>query len=158
MTCKDCKHCSRVNFETNIAKNANYGFYCSFADMRVSSRGKAPSCFTQKSAVRYTLDMIHFYQAKKAAGFQTSFTDDAHWLMNAAINRRAGYLPDPDFSYYYAQPVNGRFPSRYTGNRLSHLENIARNLNTPNLVVRKTELGEWKSLLLKRIPEERFFS
>jgi len=49
-------------------------------------------------------------------------------------------------------PVNGTYPRKASGGSYNHLRLIAREVNTPRLIVHAACLGEWRTLLLKRIP------
>lgn len=62
-----------------------------------------------------------------------------HWLIQVAINRKAG-VPES----------RGRYD---TDDSQRHLRLLAQCINTPRLIVRRTELGEWGRYLLARIPE-----
>jgi hypothetical protein len=70
-----------------------------------------------------------------------------------AINRHGGWPDDPSHTRGSATPVDGKYPHKAEGIRYSHLRNLARNLNTPRLIVRDGELGEWRKLIRRRIPE-----
>jgi len=50
-------------------------------------------------------------------------------------------------------PVNGRYPKKAAGDPYNHLRLIAREINTPRLIVRAQRLGEWRKLILKRLPQ-----
>lgn len=79
-----------------------------------------------------------------------SRTTDPAWLVNQAINRRAGWLED-SFTRGTTQPVNGHFPRKARGDYLRHLRLIAKEINTPRLIVRRQRLGEHQ-WLWERIP------
>ena len=105
------------------------------------------------SAVSNTIAHLKLCQAARAAGVLVSFTTDPSWLVNMAINRRAGWPDDPSFSRGSAMPVDGKYPKKASGDEYNHLRFLARNINTPRLVVRVSELGKWKKRLLSRLPE-----
>ncbi len=102
--------------------------------------------------VQNTIRMLRARQAYRAAGGVVSYTTDPVWLVQMAINRRAGWLDDPTFSRGSCMPVNGRYPKKAAGDAYNHLRLIAREVNTPGLIVRAERLGEWRKLLLGRIP------
>ena len=105
------------------------------------------------NAVRNTINHLKLCQEARAAGYRVVFTTDPAWLVTMAINRRAGWPDDPTSSRGSAMPVDGRYPKKATGDRYWHLQLLARAINTPRLIVRACELGEWRNLLLTRIPE-----
>jgi hypothetical protein len=100
---------------------------------------------------------IHFLrdrQQTRALGYPVSYTDDPAWLVNMAINRRAGWPDDPTTTRGSAMPVNGEYPKKAAGDYgYRHLVLLARSINTRRLIVRPSELGEWRKVLLARIPE-----
>ena len=49
--------------------------------------------------------------------------------------------------------VNGACPKKASGDTYNHLKLLAWELNTPRLIVRAQQLGEWLKLILKRLPE-----
>jgi len=106
-----------------------------------------------QSRVRNTIDHLRRCQQAKLAGYPVSFATDAKWLVNMAINRRAGWSDDPSCTRGSCQPVNGVYPKKAMGDIYRHLCNLSRKINTRRLIVRTGELGEWRKLLLPRIPE-----
>ena len=107
---------------------------------------------TGNSLVAATLAFLRARQAARDAGYPVSYTTDPAWLVMMAINRRAGWPDDPSCSRGSAMPVNGRYPVKASGDAYNHLRRIARDVNTPRLIVRPGQLGEWRRLLLARIP------
>lgn len=104
------------------------------------------------SAVRNTINHLRLCQRARAAGRPVSYTTDPAWLLDMAINRRAGW-PDDDTEYRgSARPVNGCYPKKARGNTFDHLWQIAHKVNRPRVIVHVGELGEWRRLLLARIP------
>jgi hypothetical protein len=101
---------------------------------------------------RNTVAMLKRLRAAKEAGANVAYRTDVDWLEHMAINRRAGWPDDPGFSYGSAMPVNGRYPVRYGDDRYRHLRLLAHQINTPRLIVRVSELGEWRALLTARLP------
>lgn len=110
------------------------------------------------SKIRNTIDHLRACQAYRAAGGEVAFTTDPAWLVEQAINRRAGWPDDPSHLRGSSMPVNGQYPRKASGNEWNHLRNIARLVNTPRLIVRLSELGEWRPWLVSRIGAHRFTS
>lgn len=105
-----------------------------------------------KAAIRNTTHHLQACRAYRAAGGRVSYTTDAAWLVNMAINRRAGWPDDPTHSRGSAMPVNGRYPKKAEGDAYRHLRLLAQQINSPRLRVYETSLGEWRALLLRRLP------
>jgi hypothetical protein len=104
----------------------------------------------RQSQVRNTINHLKVCRKARDAGYLVSFTTDPTWLVNQAINRRAGWPDDPGFFRGSARPVNGKYPKKAEGERFGSLRFLAYSLNTPRLVVRECTLGEWKPLLMAR--------
>jgi hypothetical protein len=102
--------------------------------------------------VSATIAYLKQCQVARNAGALVSYTTDPAWLVDMAINRRAGWPDDPSFSRGSAMPVGGKYPSKASGDRYNHLRLLAYQINTPRLIVRDTELGEWRQALVARIP------
>ncbi len=98
-----------------------------------------------------TLEYLRKCQTYRAGGGYVSFTTDPTWLLDMAINRRAGWPDDPSTSRGSAMPVNGQYPKKASGDGYNHLQLIAREINTPRLIVRPARLGEWRKLIEKRL-------
>ena len=105
-----------------------------------------------------TITYLKRCQAARRFGYRGAQTEDPGWLVNQAINRRAGWPDDPSHSRGSCRPVNGRYPRKAEGGTYSHLRNLARAINTPRLIVRAGELGEWRNLIMSRIPIRIFES
>jgi hypothetical protein len=113
-----------------------------------------------KSPVRATLDYLRLCVAARNAGMRVSYTTDARWLVHMAINRRAGWPDDPTEYRGSCMPNAGgstlpiglRYPRKAAGAAFGHLWLIAREINTPRLVVTAQRLGEWRALLESRLP------
>lgn len=105
------------------------------------------------SQVSNTIQFLRARIAARSAGYPVSYTTDPRWLVNMAVNRRAGWPDDPTCSRGSAMPVNGCYPKRGSGDSYHHLCTIARDVNTPRLIVRPGQLGEWRRLILARIPD-----
>jgi len=103
--------------------------------------------------VTNTLTYLRTCQSFRRQGGQVAFTTDPTWLVNMAINRRAGWPDDPSLLRGSACPVAGRYPLKASGDGWNHLRLLADRLNTPRLIVRECELGEWRKLILSRIPD-----
>lgn len=110
------------------------------------------------SKVRATLDRLRVLQAARAAGHPVSITTDPAWLVNQAINRRAGWVEDP-----HTRGSSPPIPCGHRSTRRSplyrkargdwqrHLRLIAQEVNTPRLVVHPARLGEHR-WLVARLP------
>ena len=99
-----------------------------------------------------TISRLRLCQQARAAGHQVSYTTDPAWLVHMAINRRAGWPDDPGFTRGSAMPVNGRYPAKASGDAYRHLRLLAYEINTPRLIVRRGQLGEWRKLITARLP------
>jgi hypothetical protein len=113
---------------------------------------KAQGKRARRAQLRATLAYLRKCQAARAAGYPVSYTTDPAWLVEQAINRRAGWPEDPSHTRGSCQPVQGRYPKKASGNTYRHLMNLSRHINTPRLIVHDGELGEWRVLLRRRIP------
>lgn len=102
--------------------------------------------------IKNTIAHLKACIAARKAGKHVSYTTDSHWLVDMAINRRAGWLDDPGFTRGSCMPVNGKYPAKAEGDRYFCLRRLASKINTPRLIVRAQELGEWRELLLGRLP------
>lgn len=123
--------------------------------------------------IRATINYLRLCQKARKQGMQISFTTDPTWLVHMAINRRAGWLDDPSEYRGSAMPVqrnrnkahawdkynrrkqwsNLEYPVKASGSRFTHLRNLAHDINTPRLVVYLSRLGEWRKMLLARMPD-----
>jgi hypothetical protein len=97
-----------------------------------------------------TIEHLRRCQAARAAGHRVTFTTDPGWLVEQAINRRAGWLED-QHTRGTTQPVDGRFPRKARGDYLRHLRLLAGADNAPRRIVRIAELGEHR-WLADRLP------
>ncbi len=104
------------------------------------------------SKVRNTIDYLHTCQAARAHGWPVSYMTDPAWLLHMAINRRAGWPDDPSCIRGSAMPVNGKYPRKASGDTYNHLRHLAHAVNMSRRIVRLGELGEWRKLLMERIP------
>lgn len=116
---------------------------------------------SEPSRAHNTLEYLRNCRSLRARGGHVCFVHDPAWLVNVAINRRAGWPDDPTHSRGSCQPVrrNGIriYPPKARGDEFRHLRQLADKINTPRLIVRISELGEWRKLLMARIPK-RFYS
>lgn len=88
-----------------------------------------------------TIETLRLCQSARALGVFVSFTTDPAWLVNMAINRRAGWPDDPGFLRGSAMPVNGKYPKRASDQEWTKLCRIAQAVNTPRLIVRERQFG-----------------
>ena len=84
-------------------------------------------------------------RAAEAAGYcfgqyPVAYTTDPAWLVDMAVNRRAGWPEDPSHSRGSAMPVGGRFPKRAEGDGGTALRNLAWRMGGARVVVREREL------------------
>jgi hypothetical protein len=75
------------------------------------------------------------------AGVQppVSFWQEPGWLVNAAINRKAGWPDDPTYRGSCRPSDDGRYPPAAEAGspgRYRDVERLARMVNTPRLIVR----------------------
>lgn len=110
--------------------------------------------------VRATLARLMRLQALRDAGRlpRPWLTADVTWLVNEAINRRAGWAEDPHTRGTSQRNHRGALPRKCDGAWQAHLRLIAHEVNTPRLTVYVSRLGEHR-WLTKRLPHrftERF--
>jgi hypothetical protein len=114
-----------------------------------------------ESRVHNTLIYLRNCISLRSRGAKVCFVHDPAQLVNVAINRRAGWPDDPTNSRGNCRPVYRRgirvYPPKARGDEERHLRQLANMINTPRLIVRVSELGEWRKLLLSRIPN-RFYT
>lgn len=110
------------------------------------------------SKTRATIDTIRLLQAARAAGEPVTRTTDPAWLVEQAINRRAGWVEDPHYRGTSMPIPCGHGSSRRDplyrkakGEFQRHLWRLARDVNTPRLVIRVQSLGEHR-WLAARLP------
>lgn len=116
-----------------------------------------PNTQPEKQRIQSTIDRLKTLKNAREHGYRVCYTTDIRWLIQMAINRRAGWPDDTSLFRGSCCPVAGKYPIKAEGDVYGHLQAVARKLNTPGLIVRKTELGEWKSMLLRKIRPDRFF-
>lgn len=103
------------------------------------------------STVTNTLNYLRRLRAARAEGYRGSYTTDPRWLVNMAINRRAGWPDDPSLLRGSAMPVKGRYPKRSSGEGWRMLCLVAREVNTPRLIVRRARCGGLDHRVLARL-------
>lgn len=96
-----------------------------------------------------TIERLKLCQAARAAGYPVSYTTDPTWLVDMAINRRAGWVEDRHSRTCYD---GKKMPWKATGDAQRHLIQLAHHINTPRLHIRPSELGEWRKILMARLP------
>lgn len=107
--------------------------------------------WTAWTATAATIYYLRRCQTARAAGHPVSLVTDPAWLVEQVINRRAGWLQD-EHARGTTKPIGDRFPRKARGDYLRHLGQIARELNTPRLIVRVSRLGEHR-WLVARLPQ-----
>lgn len=106
---------------------------------------------------RATIDYLRACQNARAAGYPVRMANDPAWLVEQAINRRAGWVEDPH-TRGTSQPISGcftnvpRLPRKCAGSWQRHLWLIAQEINQPRLIVRPERLGEHR-WLVGRLPD-----
>src|SRR5712692_7279277 len=90
-----------------------------------------------------TLRYLRLCQQGRASGYPVAFVTDPTWLVQMAINRRAGWPDDPSCSRGSAMPVYGKYPKKAGGDAYRHLRLIADEVNSPRRIVHPGQLGEW---------------
>lgn len=65
--------------------------------------------------IRATIEYLRKCQQARAAGYRVSYTTSSWWLVDMAINRRAGWPDDPSLHRGSAMPVNGKYPKKAEG-------------------------------------------
>lgn len=100
------------------------------------------------TAVQNTIAYLKRCQAARAASAAVYLTTDPTWLVDTAINRRAGWPEDPHARVTFNGP---RLYWRATGDAERELRQIAFEINTPRLIVRPQRLGRWRRYLERRL-------
>jgi hypothetical protein len=102
--------------------------------------------------IKATIAHLKTLQGLRAKGFPVSYTSDPARLLDAAINRRGGYVGDPH-SRDMAQPVRGKLPRKATGDAQASLARTARKVNS-RVYLRRGELRDMKGLMdLERVAD-----
>lgn len=108
--------------------------------------------------VSATIDRLKLCQKARAAGVRVSYTTDPAWLVNMAINRRAGWMDDPGFARGSCQPINGKYPRRAEGDgEFLQAQRLARHLSLGNTRVNPQDIpARYRHRLAHRIRENEF--
>ncbi len=88
--------------------------------------------------VRATIAMLEHAREMRAAGHRYSLTHDPEWLVDMAINRRAGWPDDPSHSRGSCMPVNGKYPKRAEGDAFMLVWRLSRQLSDRIIVRRQS--------------------
>ena len=80
--------------------------------------------------VRSTIEYLRTCIRARKAGYPVSYTTDPEWLVDMAINRRAGWPDDPSHARGSCMPVGAsmRYPKRAEGNVVSGCARLAWDL------------------------------
>lgn len=91
----------------------------------------------KRDEIRVTIDRLKALRAYRSTGAPVSYTTDPEWLLDQAINRKAGWPEDPSTVRGSAMPLpDGSYPKRADGDRsYRNLHRLARMINQPGLVV-----------------------
>lgn len=104
---------------------------------------------SSKSKIAATIEYLKRCQDARRAGYPVAYTTDPTWLVDMAINRRAGWVEDP----HSRECLNAKvLPRMATGDMQRHLLQLSAHINTPRLIIRLSELGSWKRYLARRLP------
>lgn len=79
-----------------------------------------------------------------------AFITDPKWLVNMAVNRRAGWPDDPGFLRGSAMPVDGRYPARASDQSWSDLQHFAQRVNSRQ-TLRANECRHIDKRILERL-------
>jgi len=100
--------------------------------------------------IRNTINYLRRCQDARDRGIPVYLQTDPSWLVNVAINRRAGWPESRDY-FASCMPVNGHYPPKADWHHSSMCQLIDR-INTPRLRVDERELpGQWKQRLSHRV-------
>jgi hypothetical protein len=109
----------------------------------------------QRLRIRTTLDYLRRCRAARKAGHAVSYTTDPAWLVEQALNRRAGWPDDPSCSRGSCRPVNGTYPKKASGGAYHDLQRLSRQVNS-RASVRLNACGMWRKLIATRLPHRLF--
>ena len=98
-----------------------------------------------------TLEHLNACRAARAAGYPVYLTTDPAWLLDVAIDRRAGW-PEATHSRDIAMPVGGKLPKKADGDAQRHLGQLAHLINS-RVRIDRSELGEWGRYLDAKLPD-----
>lgn len=102
------------------------------------------------SPTHNTIIYLQRCRAARAAGYGVSYTTDPRWLVNMAINRRAGWPDDPGFTRGSAMPVNGAYPKRASDQAWRDLRHFAQCVNS-RCVLRANEMRHLPKRIVARL-------
>ncbi len=106
----------------------------------------------QRALVRATISRLKQLQAYRAAGGPVYLTTDPAWLVDMAINRRAGWAEDPH-AFGSCQPVRGKLPRYATGDAQRHIGQLAYEINSRARVMEQRIGSPWRGYLLRALPD-----
>jgi len=109
--------------------------------------------YAHQLEIRNTLAHLQRCRAARTAGYPVRYITDPAWLVEQAINRRAGWPEDPSAQRGSCLPVHGTYPRKASGTRYTHLRTLSGAINTPRRIVHTGDLGEWRKWLMKRLPK-----
>lgn len=69
----------------------------------------------ERAKLRSTLKYLRLCIQARTSGYSVAYVTDPEWLVDMAINRRAGWLEDPSGHRGATMAINGRFPKRAQG-------------------------------------------
>lgn len=117
---------------------------------------------TEQERIRNTIEYLTRCRKARDMGLKVAFTTDPEWLVDMAINRRAGWLDDPSNTFGSAIPVTRwarwmvvpiyQYPKKASGDYFRHLRLVAYTVNTPRVIIRERELGELRAFFRKNLP------
>jgi len=104
------------------------------------------ACQARRAAI------AEFRQAGGRTHETVSYTDSPTWLVNMAINRRAGWPDDDTMSRGSAMPVNGQYPKRARGDNFMLLWRLAHTINGTRIIIRERDVPKcYQARLANRI-------
>lgn len=98
------------------------------------------SVILRPNEVHATLEYLRACIRARKDGYLTSYTTDPEWLIDVAINRRAGWPDDPSHSRGSCMPVNGKYPKRAEGDVFWLCWRLARDLNGTRVTKHECEV------------------
>ena len=118
-----------------------------------------------QSPVRNTIEHLKLCRKARAQGYPVRYTTDPWWLVNMAINRRAGWFDDPSEYRGSAMPVPvrqatklgvivirlGKYPAKAQGREFMELWRLSRKLNSRIV----TRVQEVPTRILARLSDGR---
>ena len=122
----------------------------------IGSKPKKKSKRQRVAEIKATIAHLKTLQGLRAKGVPVSYTTDPVWLLDAAIDRRGGYVEDPH-ARDMAQPTRGRhagkLPRKATGDAQGQLSRITRDVNSRVRMYPAGISGPWRKELEERMPE-----